>query len=364
MVEFEVSQHYRPTSSAVLWVLAIVVVLIAGIFVWGYWINVGTLQIKGEFPFRIFAGAQDGFCSNEVDCRFDLSPGVYDVSLEKQGYYPQKRSVALLRGETALLSVGFELIPFLEPYEGDLDLEARGPLVEWGEVVSYGWREERAVYVKAREDGPAEQSEEAEVFLWNGKTSESVAFFDTLDHPSVFLGDRDVVLMEDGRIFVVDLVDKRRERILSGSSVGNEVAWDSGGTVFLVVYSDSGGVEKSGVWDTEFRKFRSIELGLRVGASVWNFSDPRVLLVVGDQFGAEPPDGVLDGGGLLLDAVASEREHYLYEVRFLISEESELVEVDKVVDFKRTGIVPVRLWWRGEALLVEDEEGTVWRVRL
>lgn len=85
-------------------------VLAAGVLSWYFVFNTGTLNVTGEFPFEVTAGDERTTCTASP-CSFKLTARSYSVSIKKERYFPETRSVNIKRGTETKVEVNFVYMP-------------------------------------------------------------------------------------------------------------------------------------------------------------------------------------------------------------------------------------------------------------
>jgi hypothetical protein len=329
------SSVHRPSTRSVGFVFLFVIVSVVGFFLWGYVINVGSIVFSGEYPFAVsIANTQRFVCNSVEDCTFDLSVGEYIYVVEKQGYFDTSASVSVSRGKNVDLSVSLRIIPFLRAFKGILQTDVPVADSSWENVVQFNWRGKRAVWSSEKVSGGSD------LFLWDASDSFPLVSFDTVVAPRLHLGAESVAVLDSGRLFFVDIQKKRRKRVFDSSAVVSNVAYDASGLLVLVDVSLDG-VGVQGVWKGD--GFEPFEWREDWNLMAWDKDDSDLLVL-----SAQPLDG----------EQRADADFRLFVIDVVSG------EIEVLYRFADSGIVPVRLWWEGDLLLLEDSETAVWEIVL
>lgn len=176
--------HY-PSKWSVAFVFLVIVLMIAGVFAWAFYFNLGTLIVTSSHPLQMIISGENVECV-EKSCEISKVPGVYNVQVFSEGYYDQRFSVELGRFTTLRKEVNFQIVPYLQEYSDNLPK-----------------REATEIQLLVND-----QTTE----LVNTLDSTSIASFESLKNPILDTAEMRSVIIDDGRMFVVDMESGRKLR--------------------------------------------------------------------------------------------------------------------------------------------------------
>lgn len=111
---------HKPSRKQALLFFFISILLAAAVIAWTFFLNKGKLVIEGPAPFRVSAGGKQMACE-QSPCMMELAPRVYDITLQKDGYYDASQRAEIKRWKDTKVTAQFEFIPAIRE-KGDLVL--------------------------------------------------------------------------------------------------------------------------------------------------------------------------------------------------------------------------------------------------
>lgn len=175
--------HY-PSKWTVATVFFVLLLMMAGVFAWAFYFNLSSLVLRLEHPAVVMVNGESIPCEALV-CQTKQVPGEYLIQAEADGYYPYSQSLLLERFQEQEVSIDFDIVPYLAPYTDPLP-----------ENDSSEYRLQRS----------------ADETLLVDLQNTSVARFESLQDPSLQVENDLAVVLDQGRIFFVDLKTGKRQR--------------------------------------------------------------------------------------------------------------------------------------------------------
>lgn len=275
-------QIHKPSRTQSLIFFFFTVALAIGILLWSLVLNKGTLLVEGEFPLRVQAGSNDIAC-NSAPCILKLKPSTYNVTIRKEGFFDDVKTVKIARFSEVKIFPNLRFIPFVRevgdiilpvpnaplrsPFLGVSKLEnwpsnakeatfsasgAHALLTLGREVYLYSVKEKSLKKTPVPLDTKAAWAGENIVFLekkdaehvlkyWlkKGDTAEVVSFERPFSKSTLFgdVKDTYVLIMDTANnkytYYLVDLAKQSRKR-LAVSEEARAVKWAAG----LVIFED------------------------------------------------------------------------------------------------------------------------------
>ena len=243
--------HY-PSKWTVVLVFFFLGLMIAGVFVWAFVLNRGTLLVSSDRAFQLDVGGQTLDCAQR--CEVKLVPQVYQLGLSSVGYQDQVKEVQIERWREERVAVVFELEPYLEPIEArDIpDQES-----QWVELQPVGGQYE----------------------MHRLSDDQVLASFETLERPIVHEGELYSFVQDQARLFVVDHEQSRRLRLFDESvSVKDVLVSDSGKRALFFIVQE--GIESQWLWSAEGQELRLLEQSFPEGRVQWKPGVEHVVYVL------------------------------------------------------------------------------------
>jgi hypothetical protein len=176
--------HY-PSNWTVTVVFLVIFLLIVGVFAWAFYFNLGTIRVEANQTLQMTVNGDAVKCL-ENTCEVTLPPAVYQISLSSSGYYEQSFPIEVLRFQTINRQITFDLIPYLSDFSASLPQKENLKF----EFISVGL-------------GSG---------LFESESGDLVTSFDSLIDPDMSLGEGYASIVDDGRLFFVDLKTGRKQR--------------------------------------------------------------------------------------------------------------------------------------------------------
>ncbi len=204
------SEPHYPSPQNVAVVFVVLLLLMAGVFVWAFVINFGHIEFSSVQPFSVEVNGKNFDCSGS--CTVDLPPRNYTVVAHTKGFYDLSFSLVVGRWTTISKPLSFELVPYLKPFTGELP-EASLPV-------------------------RFEKDRTGKVSLIREDVGKKIVIttFDTLKNPALDAKGGVAVIVDSGRTFLVNIQDGRKLRRFDDSvEVQQALLSDSGKTVLYSV---------------------------------------------------------------------------------------------------------------------------------
>lgn len=292
------NQPHQPSRRQAALFFIFTLILAAGILAWVFYFNKGVLQVSGNAPFRIVVGLDSMRCAISP-CSMRLTPRIYSVSVQKDGFFDFMRDAKIARGKVFEIKPVFQFIPTVKeigkavlpvsgaplrpPFLGAGKLEnfpkgvraalfsASGEkiLLALGkELYTYGVLKHEIAKVDLPLGTKAAWAGEKLVFLENegvgqilkrldGKIPALIAYFGRAFKNPVLIGSPagDKVLIqdevdEDFVYYLVDTAKKSRKR-LDFDEAPTEAKWALGTLVFQLGSDGAGDAKKIALVDAE-----------------------------------------------------------------------------------------------------------------
>lgn len=264
--------HY-PSSKSVAAVFFVIFLLMAGVFVWAFYLNYGTAVLSANQPFTVAVNGNDYDCSAKI-CRIDLPPQSYEFVARSQGYYDQTFRLDLTRNREKNYVIDFELIPFLQDYsEKNLPLDPD---------IGYSFQ-------------PGEKK--GVLNLVHMSDQALVTSFDSLKNPSLQIAGSLALVVDTGRVFFVNLADGSKLRRFDDSiEIVDAKLSDLGNRVLLFVRVEQNGsdAEQLWVWHQDTQELRPMSWYEPPERISWDIGVDHRILVITDQFHVQEKDSLME----------------------------------------------------------------------
>lgn len=325
--------HY-PSPKSVALVFFVIFLLMAGVFVWAFYLNYGTAVLSADQPFTVAVNGNDYDCSIKT-CRIDLPPQSYEFNARSQDYYDQTFRLDLTRNREKNYAVDFELIPFLKDYpEKNLP-----PVPDLGYSFQAG--EKKGVLKLVR------MSDQA-----------LITSFDSLKNPSLQVAGSLALVVDTGRVFFVNLADGSKLRRFDDSiEIFDAKLSDTGNRVLLFVRVKQNGAdgaadnvkEQLWVWHQDTQELRPMSWYEPPERISWDIGVDHRVFVITDQFHVQEKDSLMEQ--VLNTPGLAAPELLLYRYNLDTDEKKEIESVD--VSLAKA------LIRRGERFFVEMNDGVI-----
>lgn len=246
--------HY-PSKWAAAFVFLVILLLMAGIFAWAFYLNYGTLSLRADRSFS--AEVQGETYSCDRVCEIDLPHGVYTASVRSEGFYDLSFPVDIQRFQVAEKELAFVLIPYLKPVTAE-EVPAELPS-EYRFAVGEG-AEKRLLSA----DGNV------------------VTTFESLKEPSLQVVEDSALVLDGGRAFFVTLTDgKKLRRFDDTIFISDAILSDHAKrTLFSVTMK---GVHFLWVWLNESSELMTLSWNEPMEHVQWQPDVDHKLFVISDQ---------------------------------------------------------------------------------
>lgn len=316
--------HY-PSKWTVALVFGVILLLIIGVFVWAFYLNLGTVIVRGDQVFTVEVNGDVHQCA-EGTCEISLSPGLYDFTAHSEGYYEESFSLQVERWSEVDYPLRFVLVPFLQELEeADLPDEDKLPVRV---------NRTNGTIQFIREDAGIENI---------------VTEFETLSDPQVRLGGNLALIVDKGRIFFVDLESGRKQRRFDDTvSVYDALVSDNGKRALLFLSME--GSDFIWLWFNETSELMPLQWYENPEFVQWERGVDHRIYVISDQLQERSDPSLF--ADLLQTVNLSEPELHLFQVNL------DTDEVKTIHSFSSLE-KPVRFMLRDGRYFVEYEEGNI-----
>jgi len=310
--------HY-PSKWSVAIVFAVIVLLIGGVFLWAFYLNFGSVQLRSTQNFTTTVNGETYSCVPQ--CEISLPPGTYDFVASAQGYYERSFTLDVSRWDTQEQEIDFELIPFLRP----ATLTEIPPSEERAFL-----RTESGVQV---------------LYTTSAEGERRVTDFESLVEPSLQVSEENAIVVDSGRAFFVDLDTGRKIRRFDDTiRVEQALLSDHGKRVLFFVELE--GDELLWVWDHDTNQLSTLNWYEPMDRIMWRDDGDHRLFVITNQLTDSAKSSLFDE---LIDDV-EERPLGLLMVN---------LDSDEVREISLFGEkIPRKFLRRGDRYFVEYEGGT------
>lgn len=248
-----ISEPHYPSKWTVVAVFFVLGAMIAGIFLWAFVVNKGTLVIVSDVSFVSEIDGEVQSCDSGR-CEWTLTPRFYEVILNRDGYQEERREVIVDRWQEQELAVGFELEPYLVEFDQS-DLP---------EVSSQ--------FVRLRPQNSGHVLEQLE-------GQRLITTFDTLELPRLIEGALYSFVLDTSRLFFIDHELGRRRRLFDETvEVLDLVTSASGARAVFFIRQD--GLESIWQWQSDREELGLLNLPLMERFVQWKLQQSNVLYAV------------------------------------------------------------------------------------
>jgi len=316
--------HY-PSKWSVALVFSVILLLIIGVFVWAFYVNLGTVIVSGDQSFSVKVNGDLHQCA-EGSCEISLPPGFYDFTAQSDGYYEESFSLLVERWAEVNYPLRFVLVPFLEELaESDLPDQDKLPVRV---------NRTNGTIQFIREDAGVENI---------------VTEFETLSDPQVRLGGNQALIVDKGRLFFVDLESGRKQRRFDNTVfVSDALVSDNGKRALLFVSME--GADLILLWFNQTSEMMPLQWYEKPEFVQWERGVDHRVYVISDQLQEKNNPSLF--ADLLQSTNLAEPEKSLFQVNV---DTDEVKSIYTFSELKK----PVRLMLRDERYFVEYEEGNV-----
>lgn len=268
--------HY-PSAKSVALVFFVIFILMAGVFVWAFYLNYGTAVLIADQPFTVSVNGNDYDCSAQT-CRIELPPRSYEFLAQAAGYYDQTFRLDILRNREKNYTIDFELIPFLQDYA-----EKNLPAVP---DMGYGFQPGEKIGV---------------LNLVRSSDRAVVTSFDSLKNPNLQVSGSLGLVVDTGRVFFVNLSDGSKLRRFDDSvEIVDAKLSDLGNRVLLFVRMKNKGGNATAdaaqlwVWHQDREELSPLPWYEPPERVSWDIGVDHRILVITDQFHVQGKDSLME----------------------------------------------------------------------
>jgi hypothetical protein len=288
--------HY-PSKWSVVLVFLVIILLIGGVFAWAFYFNLGTVTVTSVQEFQMSVNG-DGVPCEKKSCEISVPPGEYSFKVNAEGYYPQDFRFQVERFQDLDKEISFILIPFLQDYD-DKKLPER----------------ETSKYVV--------QASGSDKAIIDSASKESIASFETLIDPVLSYGGNQLTVVDEGRLFFVDLDTGRKLRRFDDDIYVNRAETNSDGTrTLLFVEMDDRDI--LWMWFHDNNELFPLTWETADDLFQWQYNSVNLAYVISDQLVNTGDESFIDD---LLSVTEIDRQPFgLYAYNF-DTDEAQLIQV-------------------------------------
>ncbi|MDF2379495.1 MAG: hypothetical protein P1V18_04735 [Candidatus Gracilibacteria bacterium] len=263
-------QAHNPSRWSVVIVFMVIFGLIGGIFYWAFFLNIGSVVVSASRDFQLLV--DDDVLECPLRCQIELPVGSHQFVASVEGYYNETFKRTIVIGDRLEVELDFHLIPYLK------------------DEVDFPETEEEDEYIlKASSIGKD---------LVRISSGERLVSFESLKNPVLDAGGNIVSVVDEERLFLVNVENKRRRRLFDDSVlVQQALVSDGGERVLLHVVVDQ--QSQMWVWEPSVDALTPLSEYEKMDRVVWFPGEDYKLLMVVDDV------ELYKDGGLLDDLVAS-----------------------------------------------------------
>ncbi len=320
--ELMLNETHYPSKWTVATFFLIIFLMIVGVFAWAFYFNLGTLKVIADREFQMFVNGETLDCQTGT-CSISLPPESYIVNVKSEGYYSQEFLVQVPRFESFTKSIEFDLIPYLRASDKAFE----------DEEFSFAYRLEK-------------KDEMTQLLAQN---DDLISSFESLNDPVFSFGAQQAAVVDEGRLFFVDLETGRKQRRFDDDIFvrAAKVAKDGIRTVLFVTVDD---IDQVWMWFHDSQELFPMTWSFEADLFAWDIEKTQSAYLITKDLGGSEDESFLDD---LLDVVDLETgSTALYRYNF-DSDESQLIEV---FDLNKT---PKRLLRNGLEYFIEYEDSSV-----
>lgn len=186
-----------------------ILVLIAVYFLFNFVFNKGYVSVNGQTPFEFTINGKLTVCQVSP-CEVRLMQGSYTLSAKKESYREEKTDFLVQRKNTTKVTVNFEFVPMVRKLSEDGTATFKNVM-----------HSAEQTYFMVNVDSTNSESQIAQSLQTrkNGKIEVVSNFMKPLSDPKLFVSDDEnfvsVYDIESGEMFLINLLQEKREKILT-----------------------------------------------------------------------------------------------------------------------------------------------------
>lgn len=205
-------QPHYPSKWTVAGVFFAIFLMIGGVFLWAFVFNLGTVVVRSDQDFSLIVDGDTVDCGFQ-ECRVDLAVGDHQFLAQAPGSRDQIFSLTVSRGELLDIPLTFQLIPTLQALSEPLPPSD-------------------AISLQLLESSVGYEIQDSE--------GDSLLTFESLVDPRFVFASHFSAVLDEGRFFVLDLVQMRRRRVFDDTVTVRDVRVSQTGERMLVFVRESG----------------------------------------------------------------------------------------------------------------------------
>lgn len=202
--------------------------LSAGILVWHFRLNRGTLAVSGETPFTVTIGKYKDFLCVESPCSFSIPPKRYFLHASKEAYFDESLQVEVKRFRSQEVKIPFRFRPKIETLgEASLPQKLAGiPAFSGSSFARYDELDLAKIPRGAREIIFAPSGRAAlvalgkEFYFYDQPIGAATAALEKIEIPAY---EAAVVNHDGGKIFLIEKGQKEKQRLLEVQPHGEKI---------------------------------------------------------------------------------------------------------------------------------------------
>lgn len=230
-------------------ILIVLVIIFSVIyFLWGSFIDRGTLRVTGDAPFVVKVFNDKAYECPTSPCEIKQPTGLKDLIIEKKGFktFLTESEVKLWR--TVDLSINFEIVPALEK------VESMPPAAE---EIEYRLVEDK--------------SNSQKLIRVGDERATALAFFpNSFKNPRLFSSKNNVLIIDQSQIYLIDTQLSKKEKIVDTNLRNLKSAkWSPNGNYLVFEKNNS-----DSLWllDAQSRVVEQLSVATPLSSTGWDYS--------------------------------------------------------------------------------------------
>ena len=233
-------ERERKKTIALVALIGLAIVAAIFIFLWGTYLNRGTVNIIATPPFKVVT-IEDEIICDISPCEIVRKRGITDMILSKSGFQDISTSVDVKLWGTVDLEVKFMINPYIEVAEAFPEAD---PRVEYEIVLDEQTNSYKLIV--------AEDDQQRPIVYFLNKITES----------QIFGSEKGALIINNDIAYKIDIENAERERVDEDFSAIEDGVWSNSGEKFAYTTADSSYVQVldqfNEVYDTELLKENTI----------------------------------------------------------------------------------------------------------
>ena len=225
-------------------VLFVILLMMAGVFSWAFYFNLGEVDFHADRSFSVTVNGDTTACSSS--CTLSLPPGSYPVRAEAEGSYSQDLTILITRSETLDQPLTFHPVPYLRPISAEEVSPDEAATIQ---LIKASSGEQRLVSTDSSAPTP-------------------LATFESLVDPSLSCGRILCTIVDEGRVFIIDLLSRRKRRLFDDSVIVSSAQVSQNGQRALL-FLELEGIDQVWVWYQQSSQIAPTSLQEPASRLVW-----------------------------------------------------------------------------------------------